>query len=58
LSINHPAGKAVTMPEHFAGLFFTLHIGAMFVQLTLLAMAFGAGALFLHMERKIKTRRS
>jgi ABC-type transport system involved in cytochrome c biogenesis permease subunit len=55
-SITIPAGKAVTMPEHFAGLFFTLHIGALLCSLTLLAMAFAAGALFLHMERKIKTK--
>ncbi|MBU1004120.1 MAG: cytochrome c biogenesis protein [Proteobacteria bacterium] len=48
--------SVVKMPETFSGLFFTLHIGSLFVSLSLLAMAFAAGALFLNIEKKIKTK--
>ncbi len=44
------------LPESLSGLFFGLHIGTLFLSFGLMAMAFGAGVLFLHMERKIKTK--
>jgi len=55
-SISIPAAKVVRMPETFAGLFFALHIGALMCSIALLAMAFAAGVLFLHIEKKIKTK--
>lgn len=55
-SISIPAAAVVKMPDNLAGLFFTLHIGTLFVSLSLMALAFGAGALFLHMEGKIKSK--
>lgn len=44
------------LPESLSGLFFGLHIGTLFLSFGIMAMAFGAGILFLHMERKIKTK--
>jgi len=46
----------VTLPKSLSGPFLALHIGSLFVSLGLLAMAFGAGGLFLHMEKKIKRK--
>lgn len=46
----------VSLPKHWALLFFGLHIGALFVSLALLALAFGAGVGFLRLERKIKSK--
>ncbi|WP_027367577.1 cytochrome C assembly family protein [Desulfocurvibacter africanus] len=46
----------VTTPPTLLGLFFGLHIGALFLALALLAVSFGAGLAFLHLERKIKTK--
>ena len=48
--------SVVTMPKTLSGLFFTLHIGSMFVSLTLLAMAFVSGVLFINIESKIKAK--
>ena len=44
------------LPEHWAVLFFGLHVLSLFISLGLLAMAFGSGLLFVYMERKIKTK--
>ncbi len=44
------------LPEHLAGLFMGLHIWSLFLSLGLLAMAFGAGILFVYMEGKIKSK--
>lgn len=46
------------LPEHLSGLFFGLHIWSLYLSLGLLAMAFGAGLLFLFMERKLKKKTS
>ncbi len=44
------------LPTEWTGMFFGLHIGSLFLSFGLLAMAFGAGLLFLRLERKIKTK--
>jgi len=54
-SLSLPSEKAV-MPESLSGLFFGLHIAALFASFALLAMAFGGGLVFIHLERKIKTK--
>lgn len=54
-SITHME-MTVQMPTALSGMFFTLHIGALFVSIGLLAVASGAGLLFLHQERKIKKK--
>jgi ABC-type transport system involved in cytochrome c biogenesis permease subunit len=54
-SLSLPSEKAA-MPESLSGLFFGLHIASLFGSLALLAMAFGAGVVFLHLERKIKLK--
>lgn len=46
----------VILPKALAGPFLALHIGSLFVSIALLAMAFGAGAIFIQLERKIKTK--
>jgi len=48
--------SVIKLPETLSGVFFTLHIGALFVSISLLAMAFAAGALFLNIEKKIKAK--
>ncbi|GAB6176664.1 cytochrome c biogenesis protein CcsA [Desulfobaculum senezii] len=54
-SVTLPGSK-VLMPKALAGSFFMLHIGSLFFSLAFLAMAFAAGVLFIHLERKIKTK--
>lgn len=44
------------IPESLSGLFFGLHVGTLFFSLGIMAVACGAGILFLYMERKIKTK--
>jgi ABC-type uncharacterized transport system permease subunit len=44
------------LPEEWTGMFFGLHIGTLFLSFGLLAMAFGAGLIFIRLERKIKTK--
>lgn len=44
------------LPQHLSGLFFGLHIWALYLSLGLLAMAFGAGLLFVYMERGLKKK--
>ncbi|MDR2488835.1 MAG: cytochrome c biogenesis protein [Desulfovibrio sp.] len=44
------------LPEHLSGLFFTLHIWSLYLSLGLLAMAFGAGVLFVYMESRLKKK--
>lgn len=48
--------QAVPLPPLLQGPFFALHIGALFLSLGLLALAFTAGALFLFLERRIKSK--
>ncbi|GAB7080220.1 cytochrome C assembly family protein [Megalodesulfovibrio paquesii] len=54
-SLTH-AQDTVQLPKGLFGVFFTLHIGALFGSIALLAVACGAGLLFVHQERKIKTK--
>lgn len=44
------------LPSHLSGLFFGLHIWSLYLSLGLLAMAFGAGLLFIYMERGLKKK--
>ncbi|WP_291323613.1 cytochrome c biogenesis protein CcsA [Desulfonatronospira sp.] len=44
------------IPGLLQGLWFGLHIGSLFVSIALLAMAFGAGLAYLHLDNKIKTK--
>lgn len=46
----------VKVPEALKGPFYALHIGAFFLSLALLALAFAAGALFLFLEGRIKSK--
>jgi ABC-type uncharacterized transport system permease subunit len=46
----------VVLPTALAGPFFALHIGSLFASIALLTMAFGAGAWFLNLEKRIKTK--
>ena len=44
------------LPEHFSTLFFGLHIWALYLSIGFLAMAFGAGILFIYTEGKLKRK--
>lgn len=44
------------LPENFSGLFMGLHIWALYISIGLLAMAFGAGVLFVYTESKLKKK--
>lgn len=46
----------VPMPSSLAGLFFGLHIGTLFASMGLMAMACAAGAAYLKLERRIKSK--
>lgn len=48
--------QVLAVPEHFSALWFSLHVGTIFVSLALIVMAFGAGLAYLYLERKIKTK--
>ncbi|WP_461209416.1 cytochrome c biogenesis protein CcsA [Desulfocurvus sp. DL9XJH121] len=48
--------SVIKLPGTLSVLFFTLHIGSLFVSLSLLAMAFVAGVLFVHIDKKIKAK--
>jgi len=48
--------QVLAVPEQFSGLWFSLHVGTIFVSLALIAMAFGAALAYLYLERKIKTK--
>jgi len=49
-------GIKASLPPMLSGLFFLLHIGTLFSSMALLAMGFGAGLAFLHLEKRIKTK--
>jgi ABC-type uncharacterized transport system permease subunit len=49
-------GRATPVPPSLSSLFLGLHIGALFLGFGLLAMAFAAGVLFIHQNRKIKSK--
>ena len=44
----------LSIPSQLSGLWFSLHIGALFLSIALLAMAFGAGIAYLYLDKKIK----
>jgi ABC-type transport system involved in cytochrome c biogenesis permease subunit len=48
--------QVLAVPEQFSALWFSLHVGTIFISLALIAMAFGAGLAYLHLERMIKTK--
>lgn len=50
-------GTVVRVPATLSTPFYALHVGALFLSLALLALAFVAGALFLVMEVRIKSKR-
>lgn len=54
-SLTLPGTKTL-MPKSLSGLFFSMHIGSIFLSLGLLAMAFGAAVVFVHLDRKIKAK--
>ncbi|MBI5519701.1 MAG: cytochrome c biogenesis protein CcsA [Desulfovibrio sp.] len=53
---NATSGFKASLPPMLSGLFFFMHIGTLFSSMALLAMAFGAGLAFLHLEKRIKTK--
>jgi len=56
LSSQAVTATRIPLPKALGGLFFGLHIGAFFLAISLLAMACGAGAAYLYLEGKIKTK--
>ncbi len=46
----------LNIPEQLSALWFSLHIIALFLSIALLAMAFGAGILYLHKDKQIKNK--
>lgn len=50
------SGERVPLPSSLAGLFFGLHIGTLFGSMGLMAMACAAGAAYLKLERRIKSK--
>ena len=55
LSMRLSSAKSI-LPENLSGLFFTLHIWSLYLSLGLLAMALGAGVLFIYMEGRLKKK--
>ena len=49
-------GIKATLPPMLTGLFFLLHIGTLFASMAMLAMGAGAGAAFLNLEKRIKSK--
>ncbi len=50
------SGIKVTFPPILPGLFFGLHIGSLAITLGLLALGFGSGITWLHINKKLKTK--
>ena len=48
--------RQIVLPATLSGYFYALHIGALFLSLAIIALALGAGLLFLYMHRKIKAK--
>lgn len=53
LTVNAPN---LPVPPILSTLWFGMHIGSLFLSISLLGLAFGAGAAYLYLERKIKTK--
>ncbi|MFW5730699.1 MAG: cytochrome c biogenesis protein CcsA [Desulfonatronovibrionaceae bacterium] len=48
--------STMDIPGALKGLWFSLHIGSLFISIALLAMAFGAGITYIYLDRKIKNK--
>jgi len=48
--------RQLVLPAPLSGYFYALHIGALFLSLAIIALALGAGLLFLYMHHKIKAK--
>jgi ABC-type transport system involved in cytochrome c biogenesis permease subunit len=48
--------RQIVLPAPLSGYFYALHVGALFLSLAIIALALGAGLLFLHIHRKIKSK--
>ncbi|MDR0238628.1 MAG: cytochrome c biogenesis protein CcsA [Deltaproteobacteria bacterium] len=48
--------RQLVLPTQLSGYFYALHIGTLFLSLAMIALALGAGLLFLYMHRKIKAK--
>jgi ABC-type transport system involved in cytochrome c biogenesis permease subunit len=48
--------QRLNTPPKLSSLWFGMHVGAFFCRISLLAMAFGAGIIYLYMDKKIKTK--
>ena len=48
--------RQIVLPATLSGYFYVLHIGALFLSLSIIALALGAGLLFLYMHCKIKSK--
>ncbi len=46
----------IALPSSLGGAFYTLHIGALYLSLALMALAFAAGAVFIFVEKRIKAK--
>lgn len=46
----------IRLPESISAPFYALHIGTLYLSLALMALAFGAGLLFIYVENKIKSK--
>jgi len=56
-AVAHPfLHRQIVLPTQLSGHFYALHIGALFLSLAFIALALGAGLLFLYMHRKIKSK--
>lgn len=49
---------AIALPQSLSAPFYALHIGALFLSLGLLALAFMAGLIFVFLERRIKAKKN
>ena len=56
ISLQSAPNTGMSLPSDLSGLFFTLHISALFASGGLLALAFGAGLLFVYMDKKLKQK--
>ena len=50
--------SVIVVPNLLSTAFYTLHVGALFLSLAILSLAFAAGGLFLFLENRIKSKRS
>ncbi|ACV68751.1 cytochrome C assembly family protein [Desulfohalobium retbaense] len=48
--------ERLAVPAKLSSLWFGLHVGTFFLSIALLAMAFGAGIVYLYVDKKIKTK--